>query len=167
MKDGYEITTKYSKDLILQETNFTGSDSIMDMTTNIIKLQEEGVREALIKLGWTPPETDLQKENDELRAKLSVLAVSEESIRLAIKSMELAKKDNSGFEPSLSVYQREVDHVISIANRTPAQSLAEIKAEAVGKFTECVRYNFEGSMNADSLEDFADEYANKLKGGEL
>lgn len=57
MKNEYKVTTKYSKDLILQETSFLCQDNIRDISTNIIKLQEDGVREALIKLGWTPPES--------------------------------------------------------------------------------------------------------------
>jgi len=57
MKNEYKVTTKYNKGLILQETSFPGQDDIRDISTNIIKLQEGGVREALIKLGWTPPES--------------------------------------------------------------------------------------------------------------
>ena len=53
----YEVNTKFNKDLIIQETGFSGSDRNSDMARNVIQLQEQGVREALIKLGWTPPES--------------------------------------------------------------------------------------------------------------
>ena len=55
--NAYEVNTKFNKDLIIQETGFSGSDRNSDMARNVIQLQEQGVREALIKLGWTPPES--------------------------------------------------------------------------------------------------------------
>lgn len=56
-ENNYEVSTKFNKDLIVQETGFSGSDQILGMARNVIQLQEQGVREALIKLGWTPPES--------------------------------------------------------------------------------------------------------------
>lgn len=50
-------------------------------------------------------------------------------------------------------------------NSTPTQHLADIKADAVVKFTEHVKYNFEGIMSDDALIDFGNEYINsKLRG---
>lgn len=46
-----EVKTSYNDTCITQETRFSG-DLIK---LKVMFLQEEGIREALIKLGWTPP----------------------------------------------------------------------------------------------------------------
>ena len=66
----------------------------------------------------------LKLERDEFKAKLHTLQVE-------ILDMSCAKANNSGFEPSLSVYQRSIDIVIAEARKTPPQHLADIKADAV------------------------------------
>lgn len=57
-----KVVTKYREDLISQEIQmgppqrgYTGPN-IME---RVLHLQEEGVRTALIKLGWTPPPDNL------------------------------------------------------------------------------------------------------------
>jgi len=152
------VNTKFNKDLIIQETGFSGSDRNSDMARNVIQLQEQGVREALIKLGWTPQEgsADLQAQNDELRAKLHNLQVE-------ILDMSCAKENNSGFEPSLSVYQRSIDIVIAEARKTPTQALADIRAEAVIEAANAVvRHNEYGFC----LHCLLIDHANKIKGAE-
>ena len=44
------VTTRFNQDLIEQETDVLGQ-----VTRNVIRLQDEGIRKALIDLGWTPP----------------------------------------------------------------------------------------------------------------
>jgi hypothetical protein len=107
----------------------------------------------------------LKKENAELKHRLLVAQLGEDSLLLAIKSMELAKNENSGFEPSLSVYQREIDHVISLASKPEPRVLADIKADAVDSIIENVvpRGEVAGGDDAYSGEDIQ-EYANKLRG---
>lgn len=46
-----EVKTSYNDVSITQETRFSG-DLIK---LQVMFLQDEGIREALIKLGWTPP----------------------------------------------------------------------------------------------------------------
>lgn len=51
-----KVVTKFNKDIISQ--HLEGGQYILprrNYAEEIIKLKEEGVREALIKLGWTPP----------------------------------------------------------------------------------------------------------------
>jgi len=101
-------------------------------------------------------ECDLQAQNDELRAKLHNLQVE-------ILDMSCAKENNSGFEPSLSVYQRSIDIVIAEARKTPAQTLADIRAEAVIKAANAVvRHNECGFC----LHCLLTDHANKIKGAE-
>lgn len=86
---------------------------------------------------------ELLKENEELRSTTECLKSQFK------KYMQTA---------DISIYMNTM-------NKTPAQHLADIKADAVVKFTEHVKYNFEGIMSDDALIDFGDEYiANKLRG---
>jgi len=48
-----KVNTFYNSDLVIQEVK--GIDH-STMIRDILKLKEQGVREALIALGWTPPE---------------------------------------------------------------------------------------------------------------
>jgi hypothetical protein len=49
------VTTRFSEARIEQTLNLSG---IPDYTTRIVDLQEAGTREALVKMGWTPPDGD-------------------------------------------------------------------------------------------------------------
>jgi len=104
-------------------------------------------------------ECDLQAQNDELRAKLHNLQVE-------ILDMSCAKENNSGFEPSLSVYQRSIDIVIAEARKTPAQTLADIRAEAVmsimDKAHSCETPNGDIAYSSELIHD----HANNIKGAE-
>lgn len=95
----------------------------------------------------------LQKQNDELRA-------NNESLRSALdKALELARQDFSCSEGFYKYIKEKLES-------TPAQSLADIRAEAVTQFTEHVKYTFEGIMSDDALIDFGNEYiANRIKEG--
>ena len=54
----YKIETKFSKEMIKQSTILMDDGkTISTMVSNVIRLEEQGVRNALIKLGWTPPTT--------------------------------------------------------------------------------------------------------------
>ena len=57
MSNRVEVITRYNKDIITQETIETRvRDVLRDRVEHTMDLRENGVREALIKLGWTPPE---------------------------------------------------------------------------------------------------------------
>ena len=53
-----KVITKFNTDHIQQDVMY--EDALGNVTqmaaTQIVKLQDEGVRQALIKLGWTPPD---------------------------------------------------------------------------------------------------------------
>lgn len=49
------VNTEYNRDMIKQSVNHDHGHCITDISMSILNLREEGVREALIKLGWTPP----------------------------------------------------------------------------------------------------------------
>lgn len=52
---GLNIITEYSGDVITQRVEGT-DNGISSLTKQVLNLKEEGVRQALIELGWTPPE---------------------------------------------------------------------------------------------------------------
>lgn len=49
------VKTEFCKDLIRQEVSIIGNDMVTRLVQQIIQLQDEGISQALIKLGWTPP----------------------------------------------------------------------------------------------------------------
>jgi hypothetical protein len=57
----YTVETKFNKETIKQGTILMDDGkTISTIASNIIRLEEQGVRDALIKLGWTPP-TEIKK----------------------------------------------------------------------------------------------------------
>ena len=48
------VDTSYNKDMIALTTKM-GTEIV---SHNVVRLQEKSVREALIKLGWTPPKEE-------------------------------------------------------------------------------------------------------------
>lgn len=55
MNININVETKVSPDLIAQETFALRQGMHETLMRQVIQLQEDGVRDALIKLGWTPP----------------------------------------------------------------------------------------------------------------
>lgn len=51
----YHVETKWDEGLIQQDIISDMNGVRERMWTNLVKLQEQGIREALIDLGWTPP----------------------------------------------------------------------------------------------------------------
>jgi len=51
----YKVETKFNKDMIIQECGFKDSDLLNNITREVMDLREQGVRDSLIQLGWTPP----------------------------------------------------------------------------------------------------------------
>lgn len=118
---------------------------------------------------------ELLKENAELRAGNIELQRSEvnfkamnEVLRLAIKSLQYSKENNSGAEPSISVFHRDIDQLIELGSLTPEQHLADIKADAVIALTEQdYGYSVEIGGYTDEWVISVDQilaYANKLRG---
>lgn len=55
----YTVETMFNKEMIKQSTILEdGEGAVSSIANNIIHLQEAGVREALINLGWTPPKEE-------------------------------------------------------------------------------------------------------------
>ena len=55
----YTVETQFNKELIKQSTILMDDGKIIStMASNVIRLEEQGVKDALIKLGWTPPKGD-------------------------------------------------------------------------------------------------------------
>lgn len=50
-----KIITRYDKDQIRQEVRMDEHYSFSNIVEQVMFLKDEGVKEALIKLGWTPP----------------------------------------------------------------------------------------------------------------
>jgi len=51
------VETQYNKEQIIQTTKFISDyeDPLNILAREVVSLRENGIREALIKLGWTPP----------------------------------------------------------------------------------------------------------------
>lgn len=49
------VETSYYEDMIKQRVDF-GAGHVVE---RVVNLQDEGIREALLRLGWTPPGTDI------------------------------------------------------------------------------------------------------------
>ena len=99
----------------------------------------------------------LMLENVELRIMTGVAESFPLKVRIECRKLI---KSGSFTRDFISMLHDSADRAM---NESASQHLADIKVDAVVKFAEFVRYNYEGAMNADSLEDFADEYANKLR----
>lgn len=106
--------------------------------------------------------SDLQKENDELRAHIANIQSKWDSasgdISVLFETQPMNREDGS-----FAVDGQSCHELFTAIKSTPTQSLAEIRAEAVGKFAEVLRYEYEGPMSADSIENFSIEYANRIK----
>jgi hypothetical protein len=62
MKMEYSVETQFDKNLIKQSTVLSDGDGVVSsVVSNIVRLEEQGVREALMKLGWTPPKDEETK----------------------------------------------------------------------------------------------------------
>lgn len=63
-----KVITEFNVDLIRQYLEFDNmphmDDSIKSLAVDIINLKEQGVIDALIKLGWTPPNKLDNKRSD-------------------------------------------------------------------------------------------------------
>ena len=57
MGSAIKVKTEFSNDLIVQNAMvvYPVDNTVREMTRQIINLQEDGVRTALVKMGWTPP----------------------------------------------------------------------------------------------------------------
>lgn len=55
-----KVVTKFNKHFIEQHEEYNNglNDIHQQITKRIINLREEGVRKALVSLGWTPPKED-------------------------------------------------------------------------------------------------------------
>lgn len=58
-----EVKTSYNKDMIVLETNMVNDDPLLSnmvtkISRDVIILKENKVREALVALGWTPPQEE-------------------------------------------------------------------------------------------------------------
>lgn len=56
--DDIKVVTKFNADLIEQSVSGFEQYGASFLAKEIIKLRDEGVRTALIELGWTPPKDD-------------------------------------------------------------------------------------------------------------
>ena len=58
----YTVETQFNKELIKQSTVLMDDGKIIStMASRVVRLEEQGVRDALIKLGWTPPKDEDSK----------------------------------------------------------------------------------------------------------
>ena len=55
-----EVETKFNKEIIEQNTVIKdhSGKTVEKLATEIVFLREQGIREALIALGWTPPKEE-------------------------------------------------------------------------------------------------------------
>jgi len=56
MEHGFEVTTKHGLDgTIIQEVYSVRNDIREQIMQRVMNTQEQQIKDALIKLGWTPP----------------------------------------------------------------------------------------------------------------
>lgn len=63
-QDSIQVKTRFNANMIEQE--FRGLGVLQEATTRVLKLQDKAVEEALISLGWTPPQNEVANPNDKL-----------------------------------------------------------------------------------------------------
>ena len=118
---------------------------------------------------------ELDRENKELKAKLvesnresTMYKCMTEALKLAIESVAVSDQANSGFEPSLSVFQRDIYELIELGNITPSQSLDVIKADAVLEFVSETGISdiklSDVKYKLGNITEIANDYADKLRG---
>lgn len=52
----YDVKAAFNLDQIELITEFRAGDKVLDVQRQVINLHEQAVKDALVKLGWTPPE---------------------------------------------------------------------------------------------------------------
>jgi hypothetical protein len=72
-----------------------------------------------------------RQELTDLRAERDALAAQVEHLCYQITNIALCYDNNTGHEPSLSVFHRALDEAQEFIEKTPQQCLAEIRAEAI------------------------------------
>lgn len=53
--NGYKVSTEFNEDVIVSEVSYQAEALRECVMRDVIKLRDDGVRSALIALGWTPP----------------------------------------------------------------------------------------------------------------
>jgi Holliday junction resolvasome RuvABC DNA-binding subunit len=79
-KIDFQVTTSIDEEtgVIVQDTVQMQGDEVVNHIQHVINTQDEQVRQALIALGWTPPETKLvlsainEKAHEEIKQALKV-----------------------------------------------------------------------------------------------
>lgn len=57
----FRVDTRFNQDKIEQDFIFDDGVRLKKLTREVFDLKEKGVRDALIKLGWTPPDENKHK----------------------------------------------------------------------------------------------------------
>lgn len=57
------VTTQFDHDILIQSVNI-GQDLVERIAFDVVKLKEQGIRDALIAMGWTPPPDNAPIEPD-------------------------------------------------------------------------------------------------------
>ncbi len=52
----YNISTEIDGEIITQISKITEDGTVFNLTKAIVNTKEQQMREALVKLGWTPPD---------------------------------------------------------------------------------------------------------------
>jgi len=55
IEHGFKIDTSWSEDQITQCVNSVHDGVTTELYRNVVDLQDQGIRDALIAMGWTPP----------------------------------------------------------------------------------------------------------------
>jgi ribosomal protein L17 len=104
---------------------------------------------------WKVEALIAQAERDKIKAERDALAAQVEMLQKHIERVALCYHNNTGNEPSLSVFHRALDEAESAVFKEPSSFLAEIRAEAVIRF---------GAQNCIDYK-LITEYAEKIRQG--
>lgn len=91
----------------------------------------------------------------QLQVERDALVAQVEHLCYQITNIALCYDNNTGYEPSLSVFHRALDEAQEFIEKTPAQCLAEIKAQVVE-----VEANYIMTAHRDSDKDWHFERVN-------
>jgi hypothetical protein len=95
-----------------------------------------------------------QEEINELKAMVN-------NFRAA--STVLVNKNASTICGNVVVSGKSMNNLVDALERSPAQCLASVKADAVGDAMQKFKYDFEGPRDTDSIEAFFDEIEKELR----
>lgn len=88
-QDSIQVNTRFNANIIEQE--FRGMGVMQELATRVVKLQDKAVEEALVSLGWTPPQNEVADPNNKLEQ--GIIRHSERVKGIAFSTGNITQED--------------------------------------------------------------------------